>query len=159
MNCKQVREHLLDVDSGGAPAGVDEHLRGCANCTAQLASLRQTMSLLDGWKVPEPSPYFDSRLRARLREEAAVKIGWWEMLRRPALALALTVIAAMSVMIHGGRILKTPPQGNTAAIKVVAKPGTAAGDLQGLDQNHDLLANIELLDEVSDQGDADLVNP
>ena len=29
------------------------------------------MALLDEWQVPEPSPYFDVRLHARLREEAA----------------------------------------------------------------------------------------
>ncbi len=159
MNCKQAREYLLDVDAGQAPAPVEEHLRSCAACAAQLASLRQTMSLLDSWKVPEPSPYFESRLRARLREQAAARVGWWEMLRKPALALALTVIAAMSVMIHGGQAVQTNPRNtSTATIKFVAKPGTAVGDLQMLDRNHDLLANIELLDEVSDQGGRDL-NP
>ena len=29
------------------------------------------MALLDEWQAPEPSPYFDVRLQARLREEMA----------------------------------------------------------------------------------------
>ncbi len=159
MNCKQAREYLLDVDTGQAPAPVAEHVRGCAACAAQLAGLRRTMSLLDEWKVPEPSPYFDVRLHARLREQAAARVGWWEMLRKPALALALTVVAAMSVMIHGGRAVPAPHNTTATVVKFVPKPGTAVGDLQLLDQNHDLLANIELLDEVSDQGGQDLMNP
>ena len=33
--------------------------------------MRATMALLDTWKAPEPSPYFMTRLGARLREERA----------------------------------------------------------------------------------------
>ncbi len=40
------------------------------------------MSLLDEWQAPEPSPYFDVRLNARLREEAATAkqpAGWLQV--------------------------------------------------------------------------------
>lgn len=154
MNCKQAREYLFDMEAGTAPAAAQNHVRSCTACAAELASLRQTMSLLDSWQVPEPSPYFDSRLSAKLRAEAATPVSWWEMLRKPAMALALTVIVAMGVMIHGGR--SVTPANNAAAneVRVMAQPGTAVGDLLSLDKNHDLLANIELLDDIagSDQG-------
>ena len=50
---------------------VSQHIQGCAGCAEKLTEFRQTMALLDEWQAPEPSPYFDVRLRARLREEAA----------------------------------------------------------------------------------------
>ena len=51
------------------------------------------MALLDEWKTPEPSPYFDTRLQARLREEMAKpQTGWAHWFRRPVLAAALTVL-------------------------------------------------------------------
>ncbi len=155
MNCKQVREYLLDLDAGQAPAAAEEHVRCCTACAAELSGLRQTMSLLDEWSVPEPSPYFDSRLRARLREEAAVRVSWWEALRKPAMALAFTLILAGTVMIHGGRSVKAPANVATVDTRMVAQPqpGTAVGDLQYLDRNHELLATFDVLDNISDQGD------
>lgn len=34
-------------------------------------AMQQMMALLDDWKAPEPSPWFDSRMTARFREEQA----------------------------------------------------------------------------------------
>ncbi len=159
MNCKQVREYLLDLDAGQAPAAAEEHVRSCAACAAELAGLRQTMSLLDEWRVPEPSPYFDSRLRARLREQAAVRVGWWEALSKPAMALAFTLVLAAAVMIHGGRSVKPPANVASVDTRIAAQPGTAVGDLQDLDKNHDLLATFDVLDNISDQAADDQANP
>lgn len=155
MECKHVREYLFDLEAGQAPAAVEAHVRSCAGCAAELASLRKTMSLLDGWSVPEPTPYFDTRLRARLREQAKAPVGWWAAVRRPAMALAFTLMIAVGVTIRSGGPL-VDNHGNKATIS--AQPGTAVGDLQALDKDHDLLANIELLDEVSQDG-ADQMNP
>jgi len=48
------------------------------------------MALLDEWQAPEPSPVFDTRLQARLREEQSRQpASWWAWIRRPALAGAL----------------------------------------------------------------------
>jgi hypothetical protein len=46
-------------------------LTECAGCREELAELRATMALLDTWEAPEPSPYFLSKLDARMREERA----------------------------------------------------------------------------------------
>ncbi len=161
MNCKQVQEHLLDLAEGQGPAAAQKHAGSCAACAAELASLRQTMSLMDEWRAPEPSPYFNSRLRARLREQAAERVSWWEMLRKPALALALTIIAALSVLLNSGKSVKPGAQAFKNDVKVTQpQPGTAVGDLQYLDKNHDLLATFDLLDDLGDQGAADeQVNP
>jgi len=63
-----------------------------------MEGFRQTMALLDEWKAPEPSPYFDVRLQARLREEMAKpQAGWLSWFRRPVLAAALTVLLGVGV--------------------------------------------------------------
>ena len=45
---------------------VNQHLESCAGCAGKLNEFRQTMALLDEWQAPEPSPYFDVRLQARV---------------------------------------------------------------------------------------------
>ena len=51
------------------PAKVQTHVAECERCQAELAELKATMDLLDEWEAPEPSPYFLTRLNARMREE------------------------------------------------------------------------------------------
>ena len=94
MKCTEIRELLPDLAAGLASAApeVDLHLRSCAGCAGTLAEFRKTMALLDEWQAPEPSPYFDVRLKARLREEAARQPhSWFSWVRRPALAVSMAV--------------------------------------------------------------------
>ena len=57
------------------------------------------MGLLDEWQAPEPSPYFSTRLQARMREEIAVARArdWLAWLRRPSLAAVAAVLIAVGV--------------------------------------------------------------
>lgn len=147
MNCKDIGEYLIDAAAGVAPeACVEAHLRACAACAERLQELRQTMALLDEWKAPEPSPYFDTRLHARLREETARPQGWLQWFRKPVLAAAMTMLlVAGAALFSTGRYTPTP-QAASAAVQ----------DLQDLDRNHDVFANFELLDELSDQNSQDM---
>ena len=84
---------LADVllDPENAPAKVLNHLKECESCRGALNELRATMRLLDQWDAPEPSPYFLTRLEARLGEErAAEPAGWlgqlWARVRARAAA-------------------------------------------------------------------------
>lgn len=153
MNCEQVREHLLKLAGKEAalpiPA-VEEHLHQCRQCADELARLRQTMALLDEWVAPEPSPYFDARLRARMRAEAEHPAPWWAWVRKPALAaaLALLVVAGISLF-RGGAPLKPTVEPRPVAQAVNAQPGTAVGDLQALDKDGDLYANFDMLDDLA----------
>ena len=158
MKCNEIRELMPDLAAGvNAPAPeVNEHLRNCAECAGKLQELRQTMALLDEWRVPEPSPYFDTRLGARLREETAKQpAGWWQGIRRPALAVSLTVLMVVSVTLfrggNGGKdnAVAPPIQGQ----QVQVEPGTAVGDLQALDGNDDLYSNFDVLDDMQVQQD------
>lgn len=163
MNCEEIREKMLDVAAGAIPATGEEgkHLAACGDCAGKLDQLRRTMSLLDEWQAPEPSAYFDVRLQARLREEAAQpQAGWLQWFRRPALAGALTVVLAVSA----GLYIKNGGLYNSAATPSVAsnfgavEPGTAVSDLQALEKNHELYADFELLDDLQVQDDV-LANP
>src|SRR5882672_2098515 len=103
MKCNEINELLPDLATGMASATpeVNDHLRSCAACTETLTEFRKTMALLDEWQTPEPSPFFDTRLRARLREDAAKQpAGWWAWARRPALAVSLAVVMVAGVSIY-----------------------------------------------------------
>jgi hypothetical protein len=108
------------------------------------------MALLDEWQAPEPSPYFDVRLQARLREEAAKPqpTAWLRWFHRPALALSLAVLMVMGItMFRGDGTGRTP----VAPMMVQTDPGTAVGDLQALDKNHDLYSDFDVLDDLEVQ--------
>jgi len=156
MTCKEVHEYLLDAAQESSVAELDEHLRACASCAQEMESMRQTMALLDEWEVPEPSPYFDSRLRARLREAAAESRGWLEWMRKPAIAFALAVLMLASITIFRNapdhkEIAKTPNPPS------MVQTGTAVSDLQELEHDGDMYANFDMLDHLGTE--AETANP
>lgn len=116
--------------------------------------MRATMALLDEWQVPEPSPYFDTRLQARLREEMAKpeRSVWLQWFRRPVLAAALTVLMGIGI---GTYFMRRSVEGPKPAIagNDPGTPGTAVSDLSALDKNTDLYSDFELLDDLSVQQD------
>jgi hypothetical protein len=164
MDCKQICELLPDLAAGlGTPAReVEKHIAGCASCSAQLSEFRKTMALLDEWQAPEPSPYFDTRLQARLREEMARPAEHWYSRLIPGLTLRPMWTAAVSAvlfavaLIAGGRSYVT--ELDTIATKppslgLPVEPGTAVADLQALDRNDELYADFDVLDDLQVQDD------
>jgi len=100
MTCNEIRDLMPDLAAGlvEATPDVSGHLQTCAGCAEKLKEFRQTMTLLDEWKAPEPTPYFDVRLQARLREEMQhAPSGWMQWFRRPVLAVALTVLLGVGI--------------------------------------------------------------
>ena len=156
MKCNEIRELLPDLASGivAPKSEVNDHLRDCADCGATLEDFRKTMALLDEWQAPEPSAYFDTRLKARLREEVQKAPGGWLVwLRRPALAVSLAVAMVAGITFYIERPPRVgPPMANLPV------PGTAVSDLQVLDNNH-LLSDSDpdsaasLLDDLQVQQD------
>ena len=156
MKCNEIRELLPDLAAGlvVAEPEVNHHLRSCSDCAGTLAEFQNTMALLDEWVAPEPSPYFDTRLHARLREEAAKKrSSWlsWISLRRPVLAASLVAVVVIGASVFRLEEKKFHPR--TPTVAAVIEPGTAVGDLQALDQNHDVYADSDLLDDLQVQQD------
>jgi hypothetical protein len=113
MNCHDCQSALPDLlfdPQAPSIARARAHVESCAECRQELESLQATMSLLNTWKAPEPSPYFDQKLAVLLREEQSRQpAGWFERMRshllfntgrqfRPALAGALV----LALLIGGG---------------------------------------------------------
>jgi anti-sigma factor RsiW len=147
MNCKNVRENLFDLAEGenGVSAEVREHLKSCSACAEELRSLKATMAVLDEWQAPEPSPYFDSRLQARLREERRLAaqprgvLGWLGLRWQQTAAVAVAAVMAVGIAMYVQP--PPPPQPHSAAVS----------DLQELDKNADLYANLDMLDDGVDE--------
>jgi hypothetical protein len=162
MKCEEIRERMPDLASGlmKTTPEIGKHLSDCGACTGKLEEFRQTMALLDEWQAPEPSPYFDVRLQARLREEMSKpQAHWLAWFRRPALAAALTVVIGIGVGLFfttNNRMYK-PGHEELAVVESqtnqATEPGTAVGDLQALEKNHDLYSDFDLLDDLEVQHD------
>jgi hypothetical protein len=152
MNCKTCQTHLpdllLDPEFEAAHPEAAAHLASCESCANELAELRATYALMDAWTAPEPSPYFDSKLRARVREAAAAQPeGLFERLyafftfstrlqMRSALAGAL-----MLVLLLGG--------GSFAGFEYANRPGpqpsATVNDLKILDNNAQAYQQLDQL--------------
>src|SRR5512147_448589 len=106
MQCTEIREHLFDLMVGEAVTPeVKAHFAACPACSSELDSMNKTMALLDEWKAPEDtSPYFMTRLRARVREEAGkeVSTGWLSWFRKPAVAVSMAVLFLVSISLFNG---------------------------------------------------------
>ena len=162
MNCKTCKTHLpdllLDDRYTAAHPEVAGHLASCEACAKELAELRATFALLDEWTAPEPSPYFDSRLRARVREAAdAQPEGLFERMYaflrfstgfhlRSAMAGALMLV----VLVGGGTFagfyehsMHTTPQ-----------PSATVNDLKILDNNAQALQQMDQLLDPSANDDS-----
>jgi len=149
MNCKDVKENLIELVPAGsenepaANSALLAHVKGCQACSEELHSLRGTMAMLDEWEAPEPSPYFLSKLQANVRAESERKPqGWFAWMRRPVMAASLA-----AVLLVGG--VSIPLLRQMRVQEPVSVAGTAVGDLESLDRNHDLLVSTDLLDEIS----------
>jgi hypothetical protein len=156
-NCTGMDVELAGVllDPSPASAKVQAHVAECEHCQSELEELKATMQALDAWKAPEPSPYFLTRLGARMREERdAAPAGWLAgaiaRLRatvaygpglhvRPLAAVALTVM----LLVGGGTYL-----GVTDWMQPMQQTGQNAAvvhDLQTLDSNAQVLDQMEAL--------------
>jgi anti-sigma factor RsiW len=165
MTCKTCRTYLpdllLDEEFAASRPEVAIHLAACADCGTELNELRATFALLDEYTAPEPSPYFDSRLHARLREaQAAEPESLWERVKsfvsfstgrsfQPALAGALVLVLALG---GGGTFLGVHGLHNAS---VAAAPSATVNDLKVLDNNDQAEQQMgQLLDQSgSEDGD------
>ena len=160
MDCKNCRTLLPDLllEPSRVPPGTQEHLEACVECRTELAGLRATLALMDAWEAPEPSPYFDARVHARLRAaQTEAPGGLWERLAdtlrfssglgfRPALAGAFVF-----ALLLGGGTAATVWSGHHDA-PAVSSP--TVNDLRIFDNNAQALQQMDLLDEQGSDSNA-----
>jgi len=118
MKCSKVHRELifyLDGELSQEKTGtISRHLGECAGCRGFLELLKEQMQLIENEKRPEVSPYFFTRVSARLDEDRqstsvpATRKGWLQ----PALFTVL-LLAGMA----GGILL-----GNQASVPVSTPP-------------------------------------
>lgn len=153
--CEKFQAFLPDMvlEPTHVPAAVRLHFEECAACRTEWNELQATMRLLDEWKTPEPSPYFDTRMAARLRQEKASETpGWLERLRarlligghvhfRPAMAAALGLL-----MIVGAGTYEEFAHLNRTATPTPAVSATVK-DLELYDSNAKTLRELAAFEE------------
>ncbi len=157
MNCEKLKSSLPDLllDPSALSRmereSLDLHMHSCADCREELAGLQATMQLLDSWVAPDPSPYFNTKMQARLRSEKALPPeGFWERLRARVLFSANVPVrafgaAALAVVLFVGggsalfelHTINQPPQIQASA---------TVKDLQLLDGNAQVFQQLNALD-------------
>jgi hypothetical protein len=159
MNCPDCQSALPDLlldPAAPTNAPTRAHIDTCPSCRHELESLQATMSLLDTWEAPNPSPYFDQKLAVLLREEQEKPpAGWFERVRsrllfntgrqfRPALAGAL----GLALLIGGGTFANL----SNVHLRKASTSATVT-DLQVLDNNDQALQTMDQL--FQDENSAD----
>src|SRR5271170_2927350 len=158
MICRITKANLTNLllDRESVSAEVREHVEQCAECKQELAALEATMQALDAWDAPEPSPFFEVRMAARLRgEREAQPAGFFERLRsrllfgtnmhlRPVAAGALALLLLIGGGTYAGFMNINQPVSPSAAIR----------DLQSLDENSQVFQQLNSLDQQDDDSDS-----
>lgn len=154
MNCEKIREQMLELMTaeGKAAPEVEAHLHSCAECATELREMRKTMSLLDEWESPEPSPFFNTRLKARIREAETAEASRHsffslQWLRKPV--LAATAAAVLVIGGVGGYTWLQMQPAEPVQVNV-----SAVNDLQVLQQDQEMLSNFDALDGGEASGDS-----
>ncbi len=153
-SCNGMESKLADMllEPAAVSAKVHAHVAECEGCRSEVDARKATLAAMDAWTAPEPSPYFFTRLNARVREEReAAPAGWLARLRasfvygqrahvRPLAAIALAVM----LLVGGGTYMgitngtQPQPQNNEAAV---------VHDLQTLESNAQVLDTLENLSD------------
>jgi len=154
MICRMTKANLenLLLDPEKVPVEVRKHVEDCPECSQELAALESTLLALDGWEAPEPSPFFEARMAARLRgEREAPPAGFFERLRarllyssnmqlRPVAAGALVLLLLIGGGTWVGVVNSTQPVNPSATVR----------DLQSLDDNSQVFQQLNALDQQDD---------
>lgn len=147
---KKMRADLL-FEPERVPDSVRTHIQGCADCSRELDSLKGAMQALDAWEDITPSPFFNARMSARLREARAEQpASLVERLRARLLFsfnMQLRTVAAgalAAVVLIGG--------GTYAGVKGMHRPdpqvaSATVRDLQSMQENAQVFQEMSSLDE------------
>ena len=168
MTCEKLQKALPDMlmDPARVPVDVRQHLRHCSRCESEWNEFQTTMSLLDAWQVPEPSPYFATRLASRIEEQKQLgSASWLERMRmhllfgtdrrlRPVMAGGFALLLIVTAGSYTGfeSLNRTVPPSQTVSATVT--------DLQLMDSNAQTLQQFAAFDDPgTSQGQSFSANP
>jgi hypothetical protein len=78
--------------------GVEQHLRDCEACRANLESLARVLDAMDGLKAPEPAAAYGSRVWHRIAPQLAQSAErWWTGWLVPRRLVAAAAMAALLI--------------------------------------------------------------
>lgn len=96
---------------------VEKHLQECADCRSFLVFLKDEMQIIEKEKNPEASPFFYTRLSARMDEQPQFKPqGLWVRIAQPAFFSVMLMAG-----IYGGLRL-----GSNVSFSKVNQPATSS---------------------------------
>lgn len=143
MSCDKISSRMLGYIDGRLKESergeVEKHLASCGPCALRVEEFRAVSGLLDELPVIEPSPEFDTRVRALVAAEP-VKKDWWAWLRvPPRIALVASALLIAALWLGFSQRSVTP--------LVQVDDAQLMQDLPVL-EDHDVLANFEPLKEL-----------
>jgi anti-sigma factor RsiW len=169
MKCKELETYAIAFLDGkltpSERAGVEGHLAVCPACRERVQGFSSVMGLLGEWPAIQPSPFFHTRLAARLQEEPASQ-SWWQSLwqqdvalppARPVFAVALVVVMVVATVVLQYSPAPLDPQQSGATPGVTL--ASAADDLPlyqelPLLEDYEVLRNFEVLQVLSNTNPA-----
>ncbi|MGD9140409.1 MAG: zf-HC2 domain-containing protein [bacterium] len=99
-------DRLIDFATGGVGGdearGIEEHLKVCPHCRAQVESLKRTLDIAAIDRVPEPEPayweHFAGNVRHRIRDRAESRKRRFRLVLIPGLATAAACVLLIVVL-------------------------------------------------------------
>lgn len=117
MNCKTVHNKLVFFVEKELPVSemkqVQEHLESCSECALFVKEMQLTFGILENEKVTDDNPFFYTRVKARMDNEAYEQIVGRPVLVRVLQPLAFSVILLLGV--YGGIKLGQPHKAELAS--------------------------------------------
>ncbi|MBN1663051.1 MAG: DUF2275 domain-containing protein [Deltaproteobacteria bacterium] len=112
MTCNEIRILLPAYLESALPeeemGQIGDHLKDCALCSKEFGNLKKAADLVRDLPELEPPPFFEQRIMARVRQEAAQKKGLWQKIfyplhiKIPVQAMATVLIAALAFYVYQG---------------------------------------------------------
>ncbi|QIA06783.1 anti-sigma factor family protein [Draconibacterium halophilum] len=112
MKCNKVHNKLIFFLEKELPVSemeqVQKHLDECSECALFAAEMKNTLSILDSDKVRDENPFFFTRVKARLENQAEEQLSARPVLTKVLQPVAFSIILLLGI--YGGFKLGQAPK-------------------------------------------------
>jgi hypothetical protein len=149
--------------SGREQQETSAHIESCANCRNLLRTYQHLDVVLDEWSpAAQPSPWFDTRLRAALAAQAERRQSFWapswsRWMAAPALA-SLLLVASIVVLRQGSLVNHPLSHAATKAAVVTAPAPASVAKAQVTDNELKMYQNLPVLEDYDMLADFDVIS-